>query len=76
MFGIKIGRKNEIVVNGDNYEIEPVENTSRSGKFEEGFDRLGRPFRKKQYDDGEYTKEEILKDGTRKLTRKIQPEDK
>lgn len=41
---------------------------TRKGFFEEGFDKLGRPYEKKLDDTGLYTKKEILKDGTKKLT--------
>lgn len=40
----------------------------RKGVFEQGYDKLGRPYQKKLDDKGIYTKEEILKDGTPKLT--------
>lgn len=40
----------------------------RKGVFEQGYDKLGRPYQKKLDDKGVYTKEEVLKDGTRKLT--------
>lgn len=40
----------------------------RKGIFEQGYDKLGRPYQKKLDDQGFYTKEEILKDGTPKLT--------
>ncbi len=46
-------------------EIIPAE---REGLFKEGYDKLGRPYEKKLDKDGVYTKKEILKDGTRKLT--------
>lgn len=42
--------------------------SNRKGIFETGHDKLGRPFEKKLDDKGLYTKEEILKDGTPKLT--------
>lgn len=40
----------------------------RAGVFEQGFDKLGRPYEKKLDTDGVYTKEEILKSGQKKLT--------
>lgn len=40
----------------------------RRGIFEQGYDKLGRPYQKKLDDKGVYTKEEVLKDGTSKLT--------
>lgn len=43
----------------------------RKGVFEQGHDKLGRPYQKKLDDKGIYTKEEVLKDGTPKLTIKI-----
>lgn len=43
----------------------------RKGVFEQGYDKLGRPYQKKLDDKGVYTKEEVLKDGTPKLTIKI-----
>jgi hypothetical protein len=46
-------------------EIVPAE---REGFFKEGHDKLGRPYEKKLDENGLYTKKEILKDGTRKLT--------
>lgn len=41
---------------------------TRKGYFEQGYDKLGRPYEKKLDDTGLYTKQEILKDGTKKLT--------
>lgn len=43
----------------------------RKGVFAQGYDKLGRPYQKKLDDKGVYTKEEVLKDGTPKLTIKI-----
>ena len=43
----------------------------RKGVFEQGHDKLGRPYQKKLDDKAVYTKEEVLKDGTPKLTIKI-----
>lgn len=45
----------------------------RRGVFEDGTDKLGRPYEKKYDEDGVYTKKEILKDGTKKLTIKKKP---
>ena len=41
---------------------------NRQGIFQQGHDKKGRPFEKKLDDNGIYTKQEILKDGTPKLT--------
>jgi hypothetical protein len=41
---------------------------SRKGFFQQGEDKLGRPFEKKWDDNGFYTKQEKLKDGTMKYT--------
>ena len=45
----------------------------REGYFKEGYDKLGRPYEKKLDIKGVYTKKEILKDGTQKLTIKKKP---
>ena len=42
----------------------------REGVFKQGYDKLGRPYEKKLDTDGLYSKQEILKDGTCKLTLK------
>ena len=47
--------------------------TEREGYFKEGYDKLGRPYEKKQDKNGFYSKKEILKDGTQKLTLKKKP---
>ena len=58
-------RKNQVVsVTTDNKGLlENLLTGERKGTFEQGHDKLGRP-----YQNGFYTKEEILKDGTAKLT--------
>lgn len=43
----------------------------RKGVFEQGYDKLGRPYQKKLDDKGVYIKEEVLKDETPNLTIKI-----
>ena len=63
-------RKNEgVSIVADN-ELSPANilTGNRKGIFEQGHDKLGRPYQKKLDDKGFYTKEEILKDGTPKLT--------
>ncbi len=66
-----MAKKNEIIIsspndsNSSNLSIIPP---SRTGVFEEGYDKLGRPYEKKLDDNGLYTKKEVLKDGTHKLT--------
>lgn len=45
----------------------------REGYFKEGRDKLGRPYEKKQDINGVYSKKEVLKDGTHKLTIKKKP---
>lgn len=68
---LKIGkRKNEVVsMTTDNeLSLANILTGDRKGIFEQGHDKLGRPFQKKLDDIGFYTKEEILKDGTPKLT--------
>lgn len=47
--------------------------TEREGYFKEGRDKLGRPYEKKMDSNGLYSKKEILKDGTQKLTLKKKP---
>lgn len=63
-------RKNEVVsMTTDNgLSLTDILTSSRKGIFEEGHDKLGRPYQKKLDDNGIYTKEERLKDGTPKLT--------
>ena len=65
-------KKNEIVPSNSN-SFPDVLPKKRRGWFEEGTDKLGRPFEKKLDEEGIYTKKEILKDGTRKLTIKKKP---
>lgn len=65
-------KKNEIVPSNSN-SFPDVLPKKRRGWFEKGTDKLGRPFEKKLDEDGLYTKKEILKDGTRKLTIKKKP---
>ena len=60
-------KKNEIVSSGGLDSLFDMI-TKRTGVFEEGRDKLGRPYEKKYDDNGVYTKKEILKDGTKKLT--------
>ena len=45
----------------------------REGYFKQGYDKLGRPYEKKQDTNGLYSKKEVLKDGTQKLTLKMKP---
>ena len=68
-------KKNEIVPSNSSsfQDVLHVLPKKRRGWFEEGTDKLGRSFEKKLDEDGLYTKEEILKDGTRKLTIKKKP---
>ncbi|MDO5295010.1 MAG: hypothetical protein Q4F05_19920 [bacterium] len=47
--------------------------TERQGVFKQGRDKLGRPYIKKQDTNGLYSKIEILKDGTQKVTLKKKP---
>lgn len=47
--------------------------TEREGYFKEGRDKLGRPYEKKLDSNGLYTKKEVLKDGTQKITLKKKP---
>lgn len=63
-------RKNEVVSIAADNELSPANilTGNRKGIFEQGHDKLGRPYQKKLDDKGFYTKEEILKDGTPKLT--------
>lgn len=51
----------------------PVLPAEREGFFKQGHDKLGRPYQKKLDTNGLYSKEEILKDGTHKLTLKRKP---
>ncbi len=62
--------KNSIVLskNRDVSLIDEISLSTRKGIFEQGHDKLGRPYEKKLDNNGIYTKKEILKDGTRKLT--------
>lgn len=66
-------KKNEIMSTGSGNLFPSILPQKRRGWFEEGIDKLGRPFEKKLDEDGLYTKKEILKDGTRKLTIKKKP---
>lgn len=63
-------KKNSIVPSKSGNESPFMELNSgeRKGVFEQGYDKLGRPYQKKLDDKGFYTKEEILKDGTPKIT--------
>ena len=63
-------KKNELVsVTTDNGGLlKDILTGERKGTFEQGYDKLGRPYQKKLDDNGLYTKEEVLKDGTPKLT--------
>ncbi len=63
-------KKNSIVLStASNVSLaDQLLSGERKGIFEQGYDKLGRPFQKKLDDKGFYTKEEILKDGTPKLT--------
>lgn len=63
-------RKNEVVSKtmDNGLSLSNLLNGERKGIFEQGRDKLGRPYQKKLDDNGFYTKEEILKDGTPKLT--------
>lgn len=64
-----------------NKELAPVTSkvqlpelpAEREGVFKQGYDKLGRPYEKKQDTNGLYSKKEILKDGTHKLTLKMKP---
>lgn len=56
-------------------DIVPITSTianifqgERQGMFKQGKDKLGRPYEKKLDTNGLYTKTEVLKDGTRKIT--------
>ncbi len=62
--------KNEVVskTTDNGFSLANLFNGERKGIFEQGRDKLGRPYQKKLDDNGVYTKEEILKDGTPKLT--------
>ncbi len=65
----------------NNKELVPVTLTvqfpelpaEREGFFKQGHDKCGRPYEKKQDTNGLYTKKEILKDGTHKMTVKMKP---
>ncbi len=62
-------KKNSIVsLASDSVSLGELISGERKGIFEQGYDKLGRPYQKKLDDKGFYTKEEILKDGTPKLT--------
>ncbi len=66
--------KNKIEIAPSNSNSFPdVLPQKRRGLFEEGIDKLGRHYEKKFDEDGLYTKKEILKDGTKKLTIKKKP---
>lgn len=62
--------KNEVVsmTTNNGLSLADILTGDRKGIFEQGHDKLGRPYQKKFDDKGFYTKEEILKDGTPKLT--------
>lgn len=63
-------KKNSIVpsTSGNVSLADELLSGKRKGIFEQGYDKLGRPYQKKLDDKGFYTKEETLKDGTPKLT--------
>lgn len=63
-------RKNEVISTTTDSELSlaNILTGKRKGIFEQGQDKLGRPYQKKLDDKGIYTKEEILKDGSPKLT--------
>ncbi len=63
-------RKNEVVSTTTDNELSLTDilTGARKGIFEQGYDKLGRYYQKKLDDNGFYTKEERLKDGTPKLT--------
>lgn len=58
----------DLLVSRDVSLVNGMISGKRRGIFEQGYDKLGRPYQKKLDDNGIYTKEEILKDGTPKLT--------
>lgn len=66
-----MGKKKNSIVSSEASNISLIGGlipSERKGVFEQGYDKLGRPYQKKLDDKGFYTKEEILKDGTPKLT--------
>lgn len=62
--------KNEIasMTTDNELSLANILTSDRKGIFEQGHDKLGRPYEKKLDNNGFYTKKEILKDGTPKLT--------
>ncbi len=64
---MKKKNKNEVIDFQQDFEILSVPN-KKEGKFEEGYDKLGRPYEKKTYSDGYSVKKELLKNGKRKIT--------
>lgn len=67
-------KKNEIIEDGVEDIIVETDKEERRfdisvhGDFEEGYDKLGRPFLKKKYENGIETKVEKLKSGKTKYT--------
>ena len=61
-----MSEKNEDLVPFDG--LDDLLNGEREGYFKSGHDKLGRPYEKKLDANNIYTKKEILKDGTPKLT--------
>lgn len=66
-------KKNELVPAVSKESNLPELPAEREGYFKEGHDKLGRPYEKKLDKNGLYSKKEILKDGTLKLTLKKKP---
>ena len=49
-------------------DLVNLRSNKKSGRFEEGRDKLNRPYEKKIYDDGTSIKREILKNGKGRIT--------
>lgn len=65
-------KKNDELVPIDSFFTD-IDINGRRGVFEEGIDGMGHPYEKKYDENGLYTKKEILKDGTKKITMKKKP---
>lgn len=57
-------------------EILTTFNGESQGYYQQGHDKLNRPYEKKIDSNGNFSKREMLKDGSMKYTFKIPPKDK
>lgn len=65
-------KKKELISIDSNKDLVKLP-AEREGYFKQGYDKLGRPYEKKMDSSGLYSKTEVLKDGTQKITLKRKP---